>query len=91
VVKSLLAGEPRDFMDELLSQGAADATVVEFDNGLGSASERRRARLDMNGINVETCEVVHEYGDPSSVLVREQMIQERRFPGSEKPRKYSDG
>ncbi len=76
VVEPALQGEAFHLFEEIVPERAADAAIGHLDQPLLRTGERGLAPAHQRGIDVDLAHVVHDHGDPQSLAVRQQMVEQ---------------
>jgi hypothetical protein len=91
VVEAALAGQPRDLLQQVLAQGAADAPVGHLDQPLLGAGERRAAAADERGVDVDLAHVIDDDGHAQTVPIAQDVVEQSGLARAEESGEHGDG
>jgi len=75
VVETSGAGEPRDLLQQVVAQRAADAAVGHLDQLLVDAAEGAGPGAHQRRVDVDLAHVVDDHRDPAPLAVREDVVE----------------
>ena len=78
VVESILRREARERSEQILAQGAADATVRELDHLLLALLQRAATATHQLRVHVDRRHVVDDHGDARACAIVQQVVEQRR-------------
>ena len=91
VIEASFAGEARDFLEQVVTQGAANAAVGHLDEFLLGAAEFGAAVADEFGVDVDLAHVIDDDRDAPAFAVVEDVVEEGGFSGAEEAGEDGDG
>ena len=86
VIKAALSCERRERCEQIFTEGAADATVRELHHLLDHCGASASGRAYELCIHIDRRHVIHDDGDPTALLVIEQVCEQRGLARSKKAR-----
>jgi hypothetical protein len=90
IVKPPLGGEAGHFLEQVVTQRAANASIGHLDELFLGAGEFRSSIAHKISVNVHLAHVIHDDGDASAFAIIENVVEKRRLPGSKKTGKNRD-
>src|SRR3990167_8128540 len=90
VIETPVTGQTPDLLQQVLTQGAADAAVAHFHQLFFAAVEADIA-LHFAAIDVDFTHVIDDYRDLEAFAVTQNVIEHGAFAGTEKAGEHGDG
>ena len=90
VIELALAGQTRDFNQQILAQRTANATVRHLDKLFFRSRQIGAAIAHQGRVDVDLAHVVDDYGDTHFLAIRQNVIQQCRLASTEEAAKHRD-
>ena len=91
VVEATFPRQPRNLVEQVFTQRAADAAVGHLDQPLVDAAELGAAVANELGIDVDLAHVVDDDRDAAAFAVVQRVVEQRRLAGAEEAGEHGYG